>query len=322
MYSSIFSEVFVKNSLQLFERQFKVNSVYQSFCRHLNKTPDTVKGLHELPFMPIEFFKSHQIYTAPQAPEISFRSSGTTQMELRSVHYIDQISRYKNAIGQCFTDFFGNPTTKPQLFALLPGYLENDNSSLIFMLEKLHEMQLVNLRGYYLNDHKKLYSDLTEAKRAGEHILLWGVTFGLLDFAEQHPIDLKGHIVLETGGMKGRRREMTRAEVHEILTKAFGVSSVYSEYGMTELLSQAYSSGQGIFAMNRHLGILVRDVYDPLQILEPEKTGVINVIDLNNEHSCAFIATQDVGRYYRNETFEVLGRTDSAEVRGCNLMAL
>lgn len=322
MYLSIFSKEFIKRSLFEFKRQFEQNEIYQAFCLNLKKTPNNVKELDDIPFLPIEFFKTQRIYISEKTPELEFKSSGTTNSAKRSIHYIDSEQHYQDALKYCFVDFFGETNQPLSLFALLPGYVENQNSSLIYMLEQLNALGLVNLKGYYLRNHKELIKDIEKAKHNNEKILLWGVTFGLLDFVENNKIDLKNHIVLETGGMKGRRKELTRSEVHSILEKSFNVPKVYSEYGMTELLSQSYSAGDGLFKMNENFGVLVRDVYDPLAILPVTKSGVLNIIDLNNTHSCSFIATQDLGRVYANGVFEVLGRTDSSDVRGCNLMAV
>ncbi|MFY0671893.1 MAG: acyl transferase [Bacteroidia bacterium] len=312
----------MKKSLALYELHFEKNAIYRKFCEGINRTPERVKGLSDIPFMPIEFFKNHRIYISDQEPQLDFKSSGTTKGILkRSTHYIDELERYQKALEFCFSNFF-NSKEPLSLFALLPGYVQNSSSSLIFMLEELNKLNMVNLKGYYLEDHSKLIADIEIAKNKGEKVLLWGVTFGLLDFSEKHSLDLKGHIVLETGGMKGRRKEVTRGEVHSVLKRAFNVGSIYSEYGMTELLSQSYSNGNGLFKMNENFGVLVRDVYDPLSYQPIGISGVLNIIDLANEHSCPFIATQDLGRVYENALFEVLGRTDNSDVRGCNLLAV
>ncbi len=321
MYAPIFSKDFVNKCLSLYNIHFEKNAVYKAFCKGIERTPEKVKQLSDIPFLPIELFKNHRIYIGKNEPELSFKSSGTTQMLNRSVHYIDTEMRYLNSLSNCYKSFFTSGK-KLSLYALLPGYIQNENSSLIYMLVQLNYLNLLELKGYYLHDYDKLINDLKKGIADGENILLWGVTFGLLDFAENHSINLNHHIVLETGGMKGRRREMTRNEVHGILKAAFNVENIYSEYGMTELLSQAYSAGNGIFEMNDFLKVMVRDVYDPLQYVECGKSGVLNIIDLNNEHSMPFIATQDLGRAFENQTFEVLGRTDNSDVRGCNLLAV
>jgi hypothetical protein len=322
MYSTLFSTNFVKKSLALYELHFEKNAIYRKFCEGIGRTPNQVKELYHIPFMPVEFFKNHRIYIGEKEPELDFKSSGTTMgLANRSTHFIDQLNRYQNALKYCFDDFFKEETPL-SLFALLPGYIQNKSSSLIFMLEELNALGSLKLKGYYLTNHEKLIHDIEEAKQKGEKVLLWGVTFGLLDFAEKYRLDLNGHIVLETGGMKGRRKELTRAEVHKTLTKAFNVDSINSEYGMTELLSQSYSAGDGLFKMNENFGVLIRDIYDPLSYQEIGKSGVLNIIDLANEHSCPFIATQDLGRINENGLFEVLGRTDNSDVRGCNLLAV
>ncbi|MGB0430965.1 MAG: acyl transferase [Bacteroidia bacterium] len=321
MSALIFSTQFVNKCLELYKLHYDQNAIYNAFCKGLGRMPNHVNQLLDIPFLPIELFKDHKIYIGKHEPELNFKSSGTVNTLKRSTHYIDTINRYESALKNCFSDFF-TLNKRMTLFGVLPGYVENEKSSLIFMLEQLKQLELIDIKGYYLNNYSELIKDLNEAKKRGEIILLWGVTFGLLDFAEKHKFDLKNHIVLETGGMKGRRKEITRKEVHEILIQAFNVKKVYSEYGMTELLSQAYSKGDGIFTMNNSLKVLVRDVYDPLSYVENGKSGALNIIDLSNEHSCPFIATQDLGRVFNNQTFEVLGRTDNSDIRGCNLMAV
>lgn len=321
MYSTLFSPNFVKKSLALYELHFEKNAIYRKFCEGIGRTPNRVKELYDIPFMPIEFFKNHRIYIGKNEPELDFKSSGTTQgFENRSTHYIDKLEHYQKALKFCFQDFFESKEPM-SLFALLPGYIQNKSSSLIFMLEELHNLGVLNLKGYYLINHDKLISDIEICMKKGEKVLLWGVTFGLLDFAEKYRIDLKEHIVLETGGMKGRRKELTRTEVHSVLKNAFNVDAIYSEYGMTELLSQSYSNGEGLFKMNDNFGVLIRDIYDPLSYLGIGKSGILNIIDLANSHSCPFIATQDLGRIHKNGLFEVLGRVDNSDVRGCNLLS-
>lgn len=319
-----FSEQFTRRALELFQFQFKHNAVYHEFCTHISKTPATVKELADIPFLPIEFFKNHRVYSMSSAPELEFHSSGTTEGKAnRSIHFVDKEKRYQKSIESGFRDFIPNAKKDIALFALLPGYLENKNSSLLYMIEHLSRSGCVSLKGYYIDDFQKLERDIKrEVERGASEIILWGVSFALLDFADYKTVSLVGHRVMETGGMKGRRKEMVREELHEILMEAFQVEEIGSEYGMTELLSQAYSKGQGIFHPSETMGVLVRDVYDPLCSMQDEERGALNIIDLSNEHSCSFIATQDLGRRFSDGSFEVLGRLDQADIRGCNLLAI
>ena len=289
---------------------------------HIGRTPNSVAELRDIPFLPIEFFKTQKIYFGEKQPEMVFKSSGTTNTKNRSSHFIDSAKRYRESIRAGFTNFFSDEKLPLKLFALLPGYLENDESSLIYMIEALKDMGLVELKGYYLRDYEKLYADIQAELSGKSRVVLCGVSFALLDFLDLFQPDLSGHIVMETGGMKGRRRELLRSELHDLLQKGFNVNQVYSEYGMTELMSQAYSKGKGIFTPSPTMGILVRDVYDPFTIVNDEASGALNIIDLSNKYSCSFIATQDLGRVFSNGNFEVLGRTDHSDVRGCNLMAI
>lgn len=321
----IFSKTFTDNCLELFKQQYRENELYREFCQGLKRTPTYVERLDQIPFLPIDFFKYHKVYAAPTDAVLAFKSSGTTAgFSQRSIHHVDSDDRYIQSIVRGFKEFFDQQTTKPiKLFALLPGYLDNKESSLIYMIEALGKAKLVEFSGYYLNDFGHLKRDLeAELSNGKSTILLWGVSFALLDFCEQHTVNLSEHIVLETGGMKGRRKEIVRKELHELLCKGFGVLRVFSEYGMTELLSQAYSDGYGIFKTSPHMGVLCRDVYDPLSYVLPGQNGVLNIIDLNNRYSCGFIATQDLGKVYSDGTFEVTGRIDHADIRGCNLLAI
>ena len=321
----IFSANFLEKSLKLFEQQYHENNVFRAFSDHLKRTPENVERLDQIPFLPIEFFKDHKLYTGPNLPELEFKSSGTSEgMNHRSTHYIDSKLRYEQSIGAGFKEFFRSRTLKPlKLFALLPGYLENQHSSLIYMMEVLVKKGFVTGGEYYLNNFNQLRTDLEQELSSGEYtILLWGVSFALLDFATTYKVDLSDHIVLETGGMKGRRKELVRQELHDSLCHSFNVSQIFSEYGMTELLSQAYSDRKGIFLPPSSMTVFCRDAYDPLQYTEHGLSGALNVIDLNNRFSCAFIATQDMGRVYSSGSFEVIGRLDNSDIRGCNLMAI
>ena len=285
-----------------------------------------INSPEKIPFLPISFFKSHIIKTTEFEPDIIFESSGTTK-NISSKHYVKDISIYKKSFTTCFEKFYG-PAKYKCILGLLPSYLEQKNSSLILMTEDLIKTSSHDLSGFYLYDHEKLHRTLMHNELLKMPTLLIGVTYALLDFAEKYPMQLRHTIVMETGGMKGRREEMTRQEVHIKLQTQLGVSLVHSEYGMTELLSQAYSKGDGIFHCPGWMKILLRDEDDPFNIItaadaqNKPQTGLINVIDLANIHNCCFIATDDIGRLHSNESFEVLGRSDSSDVRGCSLMTI
>jgi len=307
-------------ALDVFLHQYTHNRVYQTFCNHLGAHPQNVQTLQQVPFLPIEFFKSHEIVTGEHRAEKIFTSSGTTGSVV-SRHLVADLGLYVKSFQTAFTQFYG-PVQQYVVLALLPSYLERDGSSLIHMAQHLIENSGHTESGFYLHDLHALHSLLLDLESANVKTLLLGVTFALLDFAEQYPMPLKNTLIMETGGMKGRRKEMIREEVHKILCHAFSVPEIHSEYGMTELLSQAYSKGKGIFRGPPWMKILTRDTEDPLSFQISGKTGGINVIDLANIHSCSFIATQDLGKVYEDGSFEILGRFDHSDIRGCNLMAL
>lgn len=318
---------FEKYALKVFRHQFEHNKVYHEFCSLLNKTPVKVKTLEDIPFLPISFFKSHQILNENQTAEQIFSSSGTTG-QTTSKHYVSDVSIYEQSHRLGFSQFYGNIENYVVL-ALLPSYLEREGSSLIYMVNDFIESSHNPDSGFYLYNYDALLSKLAQLKETGSTILLIGVTYALLDLIEyaatiSFPLQELGGstIIMETGGMKGRRKEMIREELHAILKQGFGVSSIHSEYGMTELLSQAYSFGDGIFECPPWMKVLIRDTEDPLTYLSDGKTGGINVIDLANINSCSFIATQDLGKKYPNDSFEVLGRFDHSDIRGCNLMVM
>lgn len=304
-------------ALEVFAFQAENNPVYRDFIRHLRIHPGKVKQVTEIPFLPISFFKSHEILTAGQKTAITFTSSGTSG-SLTSRHPVADVSVYEQSYRKGFESFYG-PISDYTLLALLPNYSEREGSSLIYMVDDLMQ-QAQPGSGYYLYNHHDLADQLEKLKQAGKKTILFGVTYALLDFIENHQIQYPELIVMETGGMKGKRREMVREELHERLCSGFGVPAIHSEYGMTELLSQGYSKGNGLFACPAWMQVYIRDTNDPFQILEDGRTGGINVIDLANIHSCAFIATQDLGRKNPDGSFEVLGRFDHSDIRGCNLM--
>jgi phenylacetate-coenzyme A ligase PaaK-like adenylate-forming protein len=309
---------FEKITLKVFRYQYQNNLIYQEFCNHLQKKPSNVKKIEDIPFLPIQFFKTHKITSSKNETEIIFTSSGTTGIQT-SKHFVTDLSLYEQSYLSAFSQFYGN-IENYCVVALLPSYKEREGSSLIYMVDDLIQKSHHDKSGYYLDTDDKLLENLKTLEENQENVLLIGVSYALLDLVEKHSIKLQNTIVMETGGMKGRRKEMIREELHEILRNGFGVSSIHSEYGMTELLSQAYSFGAGIFECPPWMQIILRDTEDALTILTGEKTGGINVIDLANINSCSFIATQDLGKKYANGSFEVLGRFDNSDIRGCNLL--
>jgi hypothetical protein len=284
----------------------------------MNTNVQEVKSLQQIPFLPIQFFKSHTVISNENSIQETFTSSGTTGI-INSKHCVTDISLYEESYQKGFAQFYGNIEDYVVL-ALLPSYLERDGSSLIYMVSDLIQQTKNSESGFYLHNTDALIEKLIALDSTGKNVILIGVTYALLDLIEQHSFQLKNTIIMETGGMKGKRKELIREELHAQLCSGFGVSSIHSEYGMTELLSQAYSLGNGIFECPTWMQILIRDTEDALNYVENGKTGGINVIDLANINSCSFIATQDLGKKYPNATFEVLGRFDHSDIRGCNLM--
>lgn len=309
---------FEKITLKVFRYQYENNQVYHKFCNLLKKNPTNVKRIPDIPFLPIQFFKSERIVSNKAPDEIIFTSSGTTGMST-SKHHVTDLSVYETSFRQAFSQFYGNIEDYCVL-ALLPSYLEREGSSLIYMVQDLIEGSQHPDSGFYLNEYQQLAEKLIALDKEGQNVLLIGVTYALLDIIEQFNFQLNNTIIMETGGMKGKRKEMIREELHALLCKGFGVKAIHSEYGMTELLSQAYSLGNGIFECPPWMDILIRDTEDALSPIGYNKTGGINVIDLANFNSCSFIATQDLGKKYENQSFEVLGRFDNSDIRGCNLL--
>ena len=307
-------------SIDVFKFQFKNNKVYRSFCDLLNRHPSDVKQVSDIPFLPIQFFKSHEVLSSSQPIEKTFTSSGTTG-SVTSKHLISDLKLYEDSYLKAFKHFYGN-IEDYVILALLPSYLERDGSSLIYMVNDLIHKSNQPKSGFYLNNREELAETLKTLEANQQKTLLIGVSFALLDLVEDHQLNLKHTTIMETGGMKGRRKEIIRQELHQILQTGFGVNRIHSEYGMTELLSQAYSKGNGVFECPPWMKILTRDTEDALTIQQPNKTGGINVIDLANINSCAFIATQDLGKVDANGQFEIIGRFDNSDIRGCNLMAL
>lgn len=307
-------------AIQLFYFQYNHNSIYQQFIDYLKINIHNIEHYTKIPFLPISFFKTHKLLIDNAPTTKIFESSGTTR-QINSKHYVADLKIYEKNFTNIFQQFYGN-VNDYIILALLPSYLERNTSSLVYMVQHLIAQSKDENSGFYLNDLAALQSKLVALKNQKKKIILIGVTFALLDFAEQFAMDLQDVLIMETGGMKGRRKEILREEVHTILKNAFNVKNIHSEYGMTELLSQAYSKGDGIFETPKQLKILKRDIYNPLLVTENSGRGALNVIDLANIYSCAFIATQDIVSIDDNNKFEIIGRTDYADVRGCNLMVV
>jgi phenylacetate-coenzyme A ligase PaaK-like adenylate-forming protein len=307
-------------SLSVFRMQYANNPVYREFCGYLGTGPEDVLQLKDIPFLPIGFFKSKKILSEGKQGATVFTSSGTTG-SLTSRHHVSDIQLYEKSFRKGFSHFYGD-ISEYCVLALLPSYLEREGSSLIYMVDDLIRRSGHPESGFYLKDLKRLKNTLRQLESQGTKTLLIGVSFALLDLAEKHPVPLEHTIIMETGGMKGRRKELIREELHHILKSTFGVDRIHSEYGMTELLSQAYSQGNGRFETPPWMKVLIRDTEDPLTYRPVGKTGGINVIDLANLDSCAFIASQDLGKMHPDGSFEILGRFDHSDARGCNLMVL
>jgi hypothetical protein len=305
-------------ALRLFRFQAIHNPVYAAFLKNLGLDAGQITTLEAIPFMPISFFRYHAIKTGAWTDDVSFSSSGTTG-QVSSIHHVESLSFYQQHAERCFQHFFGDLNSY-NFLALLPSYLERQNSSLVAMMDHFIEQSRSPHSGFYLDNIDKLLKDVADLKKNHRTTILWGVSFALLDLAERQKPDLSHCLVFETGGMKGRRKEITRNELHGILCKGLNVSKIHSEYGMTELLSQAYSRGSDLFYCPPWMKIIGRDITDPLQKgLLGENSG-INVIDLANRHSVAFIEIEDIGKVYKDGSFEVLGRLDNSDVRGCNLL--
>ena len=311
---------FRKEALRLFSYQARECEIYRKYIINLGIDPEKVLDIESIPFMPIEFFKSFRVVTGEGQDEIIFRSSRTTGHH-PSEHHVLNLTQYDCSIDKGFDLFYGKPSNYA-ILALLPSYLERNDASLVYMADRLIRRSANPSSGFFLNDYEKLIGTIKKLLGQGQRFILLGVTFALLDLAEHNNLKIEGNIVIETGGMKGRRKEMIREELHNYLCSKLGLTSVHSEYGMTELLSQAWSSGNGIYHPVPWMKVLSGDINDPLSASAQGSTGILKVIDLANVNSCAFIATQDIGKVYPDGSFEVLGRLDYSEIRGCNLMAL
>ena len=309
---------FVDVAMEVFAYQYQHTQIYRQFCDSMKHTPDNVRTLADIPFLPVQFFKSHEVIADGHPAQKIFESS-TTSGTIPSRHLVADLELYEQSYLRAFELFYGHPRQYCFL-ALLPSYLDRGTSSLLYMADDLIRRSENKLSGFINKDIEELKLRIKAAKQNGHKIFLLGVTYALLDFAEAYQVDLSGDIIMETGGMKGRRQELTREEIHTILKDAFNVTFIHSEYGMTELLSQAYSTGEGIFRCPPWMRVIARDPYDPMSYVGADKTGALNIIDLANLYSCSFLSVSDLGRVYQDGSFEVLGRIDNADIRGCNLM--
>jgi len=309
---------FEKKALEIFKFQFENNLVYRSFCDLLCKHPSEIKDLKDIPFLPIDFFKSHEIKISSKKTSKIFTSSGTTGSNL-SKHYVTDLDLYEKSFMNCFKVFYGD-INDYTILGLLPSYLERSNSSLVYMVNKMIEQSKFPESRFYLDEIDELKETILNLEKEKRKTILIGVSYALLDLIEYHKFNLNHTIIMETGGMKGKRKELIKSELHKLLKNGFGVNNIHSEYGMTELLSQAYSKKNGLFSTPPWMKILIRDTEDPQSILPSTKTGGINIIDLANINSCSFIATMDLGKLHVDGQFEVLGRFDQSDIRGCNLM--
>lgn len=303
--------------LTAFQYQYNKIEVYRQFVDSIQINPKSIAHYSEIPFLPISFFKTHRLISGKE--QAVFKSSGTTNTLVRSQHFVQDLKTYETSFTQGFERFYGS-IEEYSILALLPSYLENGDSSLVYMADKLIRDSKHKESGFYLDNIQELSSKLEHLDKQGQKILLLGVSYALLDLIEQNRFQLKNTIVMETGGMKGKRKEMVREELHEELQLGFGLKNIHSEYGMTELLSQAYSKGNGVFETPAWMKILIRDVNDPFGILPNGQSGGINIIDLANIHSISFIETKDLGKLHQNQKFEILGRFDDSDIRGCNLL--
>jgi len=310
---------FQERALELFNWQYLNNSVYKQWCDLTISGPSSIQTIGQIPSLPVGFFKTHTVVSTDFSLDSFFESSGTTQTS-NSRHWVKDLELYRLSFNKAFAMYYGD-VKDWCIIGLLPAYLERQDSSLVLMVDELIKQSGHQNSGFYLYEHEKLAATLALLEAVKQPTLLIGVTFALLDFAENWPQPLHYTTIMETGGMKGRRKEITRAEVHEVLTKQFKVPTIHSEYGMTELLSQAYSKGDGRYHCPPWMKVLVRDEEDPLQV-KTSGRGVLNIIDLANAYSCGFIATDDMGIVYDDGSFEVFGRLDNSDVRGCSLMVV
>ena len=309
---------FENKAIEVFKYQFENNLVYRSFCDLLCKHPCDIKKIKDIPFLPIEFFKSHEIKISSKKTSKIFTSSGTTGSNL-SRHFVTDLNVYEKSFMNCFKIFYGDIKEYP-ILGLLPSYLERNNSSLVYMINKMINQSKFPESKFYLDEIDELKKTILKLEKSKRKTILIGVSYALLDLIEYHKFNLQYTLVMETGGMKGMRKELIKSELHKLLRNGFGVNNIHSEYGMTELLSQAYSKKNGLFSTPPWMNILIRDTEDAQSILPLNRTGGINIIDLANINSCSFIATMDLGKLHKNGQFEIMGRFDQSDIRGCNLM--
>lgn len=319
-FTSLDKDTYQDVILSVFAYQYTHIPVYRAFADALKRTPETVKHWQEIPFMPVEFFKYHKVLATDHTHQQVFKSSGTTA-STRAQHYIHSLKVYEQSFLNAFRYFYGHPKDFI-ILALLPSYIENGDSSLVYMTEGLIRAGADPRSGFFLHDYKSLYNTLETLQTTDKKVLLLGVSYALLDFVNAYPISFPELIVMETGGMKGRHKELLREELHQILKEGFDVPAIHSEYGMTELLSQAYSKGNGRFSSPPWMQIHIRDTKDPFHLLPQGKAGAINIIDLANYYSVSFLATQDIGIQHADSSFEVQGRFDHSDIRGCNLLIM
>ena len=322
MDSSLFLNItkhsFEQKAIEVFNFQAKNTPIYKEYLKQLQIEPQSVKKLIDIPFLPISFFKTHKVFNKNKTEKVTFTSSGTTGINT-SKHLLSDLSIYEKAFIKDFELFYGK-IDNYCILALLPSYLERDGSSLIYMAENLIELSKHKNSGFYLHNLKDLSTILEKLDSKNQKTILLGVSYALLDLIEYKKFNLQNTIIIETGGMKGQRKEMIKEEFYQLLKSGFGVDNIHSEYGMTELLSQAYSKNNGEYYTPNWMKVSIRDVNDPFCILESGKSGGLNIIDLANIDSCCFIATQDIGRVNSNGSFSILGRFDNSDIRGCNLM--
>lgn len=312
-------EAFRKTALDVFRFQYANCELYRRYVDSICPDNSSIETLEQIPFLPIDFFKTHRIVSTTKKEELVFSSSGTTGMQ-RSKHYVANLNLYEESFLRSFRYFVGDPEDLV-ILSLLPSYSEQGDSSLLYMMEKLMQKTKSPISKFYLHNTDELVVNLKHLAEQKQKTIIWGVSYALLDLIEKYNFYLPELVVFETGGMKGRRKELLREELHQRLKKGFGVEKIYSEYGMTELLSQAYTDGGNRFYSPPWMRILIRDTYDPLRLLPQHgKSGGVNVIDLANRYSCSFIATQDIGKAYEDTSFEILGRFDNSDIRGCNLL--
>mgnify|MGYP001207382843 FL=1 len=308
---------FEQIAFEVFQFQYINNNIYKSYCDLLKKTPSNIGDISGIPFLPISFFKSHSVMCTKKYDKV-FHSSGTTNENL-SKHYVSDINIYEQSFLKNFIDNYGDPKDYV-ILGLLPNYMENENSSLIYMVNNLIELSESNDSGFFLKEYDFIIEKMKSLARENKKIILIGVSYALLDLTESKNLNFENTIIIETGGMKGRRREMIKKELHETLKERTGLKKIHSEYGMTELLSQAYSKGDGIFSCPNWMRVFIRDINDPNFLYSNNKSGGINIIDLANINSCSFIATEDMGSLHKNGNFEIMGRIDHTDTRGCNLL--